>query len=181
MVCHLSHVMKSQTLWFLKIRCHSYFFCQIDHCSLQDHFRIRWNLQKLSRKRHRHINIFTKVQGICIMDLLVDLGRVEEDPPLRTFVLGKDTKKNLRSYPCKTSLLKKEYLKQEVGQAKRGSRIGMISTVFFKMRLLHIHLGRCRLAVFIDSFKLHNNRLCCTCFPHNSVCYNQVYVCIEFL
>ena len=115
------------------------------------------------------------------MDLLVDLGRVEEDPPLRTVILGKDTKKNLRSYPCKTSLLKKEYLKQEVGQAKRGSRIGMISTVFFKMRLLHIHLGRCRLAVFIDSFKLHNNRLCCTCFPHNSVCYNQVYVCIEFL
>lgn len=51
----------------------------------------------------RHINIFTKVQGVYIMDLLVDLGKVEEDPSLWTLILGKDAKKNLRSYPCKTS------------------------------------------------------------------------------
>ena len=33
----------------------------------------------------------------------------------------------------------------------------------------------------IDSCRLHNNRLYCTCPSHNSVCYNQMYVCIEYL
>ena len=32
-----------------------------------------------------------------------------------------------------------------------------------------------------DSCKLHNNRLYCSCRSHNSVCYSQMCVCIEYL
>ena len=53
------------------------------------------------------------------------IGRVDEDPFSWVLVLGKDTKKNLRSYTWgKNSLLKKEqkeHIKREVGQAKRGT------------------------------------------------------------
>ena len=37
------------------------------------------------------------------------------------------------------------------------------------------------LIVLIDSCKLHSNRLYCACLSHNSICYNQMYVCIEYL
>ena len=47
--------------------------------------------------------------------------------------------------------------------------------------LLYIHLNGCRLRVLIDSCKLYNNRLYCACHSHNSVCYNQMYVGIEYL
>ena len=52
---------------------------------------------------------------------------------------------------------------------------------FLKTKLLHIHLGGRGLTVLIDSCKLHNNRLYCTCLSHNSVYYNQMYVYIEYL
>ena len=54
----------------------------------------------------------------------------------------------------------------------------------FKRGLLHIHLGRCGLTIWIDSCKLHNNRLYCACFSHNSVCYirymyiQNIYECL---
>ena len=72
-----------------------------------------------------------------------------------------------------TSLLKKEqkeHLKGEVGQAKRGTSTGMTRCGFFKTGLLRIHLGGHGLAVLIDSYKLHNNRLNRTFLSHNSVC-----------
>ena len=37
------------------------------------------------------------------------------------------------------------------------------------------------LTVLIDSCKLHNNRLYYSCFSHNSVCYNQMSISIEYL
>ena len=48
----------------------------------------------------------------------------------------------------------------------------------FNIGLLHVHLGRCGLTVSIDSFKLDDYRLYCTCPSPNSVCYNQMYVFI---
>ena len=51
----------------------------------------------------------------------------------------------------------------------------------FKTGLLHIHVGRCELTVLIDSCKLQNNRLYCLCLSHNPVCYNQMYVCMDYL
>ena len=35
--------------------------------------------------------------------------------------------------------------------------------------------------VLIGNCKLHNNRLYCACLSHNSVCYHQMSVCIEYL
>ena len=73
------------------------------------------------------------------------IGRVDEDPFSWVLVLGKDTKKNLRSYTWgKNSLLKKEqkgHIKREVGQAKRGTGAGMVMYGVFKTGLLHTHLG----------------------------------------
>ena len=83
-----------------------------------------------------------------------------------------------------TSLLKKEHkehLKEEVGHTKRGNGTRMMRHCIFKTGLLHIHLGGCGLTVLIDSCKLHKNKLYCTCLSHNSVCYNQMYVCIKYL
>ena len=80
-----------------------------------------------------------------------------------------------------TSLLKKEqkeHLKGEVGQAKRGTSAGMMRYGFFKTGLLHIHLGGHRLAVLIDSCKLHNNRLYWTCLSHSSVCLLKSDICM---
>ena len=53
--------------------------------------------------------------------------------------------------------------------------------ILFKKGILHIHLGGHGLTVLTDSCKLHNNRLYCACLSHNSVCYNQMYTCIEYL
>ena len=78
----------------------------------------------------------------------------------------------------KTSLLRKEqkeHLKGETGHAKRGS-IGI-----FKTGLLYNHLGGCGLTILIDNYKLQNKRLPCACLSHNSDCYNQMCVCIEYL
>ena len=80
-----------------------------------------------------------------------------------------------------TSLLQKEqneHLKGEVGQARRGTSAGMMRYVFFKTGLLHIHLGGHRLAVLIDSCKLHNNRLYWTCLSHSSVCLLKSDICM---
>ena len=111
------------------------------------------------------------------------VGRVKEDPSLAS-VLDKDTGKNLRSYPWQyASLLKKEqkeYLKGEVGQAERHWHLQDKLWVS-RTKLLYIHLGGCALMVLIDSCKLYNNRLYCTCLSHNPVCYNQMYVCAEYL
>ena len=77
----------------------------------------------------------------------------------------------------KISLLRKEqkeHLKVKAGQAKRGS-VGV-----FKIGLLHNHLSGCGLTILIDNYKLQNNRLSCVCLSHNSVCYSQMYVCIEY-
>ena len=63
---------------------------------------------------------------------------VEEDSPLWAFVLGKDTKKNLRSYPWQKQVLKKvqkEHLKGEVGQVKRGTGPRLMRYRFFKTGL----------------------------------------------
>ena len=48
-------------------------------------------------------------------------------------------------------------------------------------RSLHIHIGRHGLRVLTDNYKLLNNRPYCTCPSHNPVCYDQLYVCIEYL
>ena len=50
-----------------------------------------------------------------------------------------------------------------------------------KTRLLHVHPGGHGHTDLMDSCKLHNNRPESTCLSHNSVCYNQMYVCIEYL
>ena len=36
---------------------------------------------------------------VCVCYLLVDIGSIEKNPPLWAFVLGKDAKSNLKSYP----------------------------------------------------------------------------------
>ena len=51
----------------------------------------------------------------------------------------------------------------------------------FKTGFLNIHLGGTGITVLIDSCMLHNNRLSCTFLSHNSICYNQNCVCIEYL
>ena len=51
----------------------------------------------------------------------------------------------------------------------------------FKIELSHIYLGGCGLTVLIGSWKLHSNRFHWACLSHNSVCFNQRYVCIEYL
>ena len=55
------------------------------------------------------------------------------------------------------------------------------STGVFKTGLLNIHLAGHGLTVLINSCNLNNNRLLCTCLSHNSVCCNQMSVCIEYL
>ena len=59
---------------------------------------------------------------------------------------------------------------------KEGEHLGT-----FKIGIICIHLSGPRLRVLINSCKLHNNRLYCTCFSHNSVCCNQLCTCIEYL
>ena len=61
-------------------------------------------------------------------------------PPARASVLGKDAKKNLRSYPLQESLLKirreqREHLKREVGQAKEGNGPGSWDVEFLRQGL----------------------------------------------
>ena len=85
---------------------------------------------------------------------------------------------------AKTSLLMKEqnkHLKGEVGQVKRGTGPRMMKYGSFQDRVLNIHLDGTEIRVLIDSCMLHNNRLSCTCLSHNSICYNQICVCIEYL
>lgn len=85
---------------------------------------------------------------------------------------------------AKINVLRKEqkkHLKGEVGQAKRDLGTGVIRYEFLKTGLLHIHLGRCELRVLINNCQLHYKRLYCTCLSHNSICYNQMYVCIQYL
>ena len=84
----------------------------------------------------------------------------------------------------KTSLLmkeQKEHLREDVSQAKRGTGTRMVMHKVVKTGLLYIHLWGCGLTVLIDSCKLHNNRLYWAYLSHNPVCYNQMYVCIEYL
>ena len=86
---------------------------------------------------------------------------------------------------AKTSLLKKrtERILQGKGGPSQERHWHWYNEVggFFKTELLHIHLDRRGLTVLIDSCKLHNNKLYCACLSHNSICYNQMYVCIEYL
>ena len=85
---------------------------------------------------------------------------------------------------AKKSLLRKEqkeHLKGEWARPKEALAPEWWDTGVFKTRVLHIHLGGRGLTVFIDSSKLHNTRLYCTCLFQNSVCYNQMYICIECL
>ena len=85
---------------------------------------------------------------------------------------------------AETSLLKKKkmHISRE-SSAKPGEALVLEcwSKGVFKTGVLHIHLGRHGLTVLIDNCKLHNNRLSCACLFHNSVCYNQMYVCTKFL
>ena len=74
-----------------------------------------------------------------------------------------------------------EDLKGEMGQAKRGTGTGMMRYGCVQTGLLHVYLGGRGLMDLIDSCKLCNNRLECTCLSHNSVCYNQMCVRIEYL
>ena len=94
----------------------------------------------------------------------------------------------------KSNLLKKEHLKEEVGQAKRGTGTRLIEKRTERTpqksvgpslerhwhwndelwgvlngRLLHIHLDRYVLTVLIDSCKLHNNRLYYIRLFYNSI------------
>ena len=48
------------------------------------------------------------------------IGRVDEDPFTWVLVLGKDTRKNLRSYTWEKQIYWRKN-KEEVGQAKRGT------------------------------------------------------------
>ena len=50
-----------------------------------------------------------------------------------------------------------------------------------KIGLLHIYEGWHGLRVLIDSCKLHNKGSNSACLSHHSICYNQMYVCIEYL
>ena len=91
---------------------------------------------------------------VCVCYLLVDIGSIEKNPYLWAFVLGKDAKSNLKSYPWQKQdywrnnwknssrerwtkprealdpgLLKeehKEHLSREVDQAKRASGARMM-------------------------------------------------------
>ena len=124
------------------------------------------------------------------MWLYYGVGRVKEDPTSWALVLGKDTEKNLRSYPWQNRFIEGRTKRTERAPQRRGRPSqerhwhrddevggkGVLNT-----GLLHIHIGGCELTDLIDSCKLHNNRLQCACLSHNVVCYNQMYVCIEYL
>ena len=84
---------------------------------------------------------------------------------------------------AKTSLLKKaqeEHLEGEVGPARRGTGPRRLRYRGFQDRTLYSHPDGRGLTVSTDSCKLYN-KLYCTCLYHNSDCYNQTYVCIEYL
>ena len=74
----------------------------------------------------------------------------------------------------------KETLKGDVSQAKRGTGTRIVRYEIFRTGLLYTHLRGCELTVLTDSCKVHN-RLYRAYLSHNSVCYNQMYVCIEYL
>ena len=81
---------------------------------------------------------------------------------------------------AKTSLLKgeqKENLQGEVGQAKRGTGVGMMRLGGFKTRLLLIqqpvwtnYLGKIAASRITAGSTAH--------LSHDSACYNQMYVCM---
>ena len=50
---------------------------------------------------------------------------------------------------------------------------------YFTLRVLHSHLGGHGLTVLTDNCKLHKSKL--ICLSHNSVCYNKMYACTEYL
>lgn len=85
---------------------------------------------------------------------------------------------------AKTSLLKKaqeEHLEGEVGPARRGTGPRRLRYRGFQDKTLYSHPDGRGLAVSTDSCKLYNNKLYCACLYHNSDCYNQTYVCVEYL
>lgn len=88
------------------------------------------------------------------------------------------------THGSKTSLSKKEQKEHQgwggPGQEKHWRWNDKVRRVF-KTGLLYIHLGGHGLAVLIDICKLHNSMLYYTYLSHNSVCYNQIYVCIGYL
>ena len=67
-------------------------------------------------KTQMMVSIFLS-KKICLIQVLADIERVEGDTPLWSSALGKDTKKNLRSYL---------WQKGRVGQTKRGTGTRMM-------------------------------------------------------
>ena len=89
------------------------------------------------------------------------VGRIEEDISSWALVLGKDTKKNLLSYPWQKQVFWRKNRKNI--SRKKWTKPGEALTLewwgvgFFKTGLLHIHLGElddCELTVFVCLFVL---------------------------
>ena len=84
------------------------------------------------------------------------------------------TQRRLWGLTCGKNKFIKEQKEHLKGQAKRGTgallalreALELWGMGVFKRGLLHIHLGRCGLAVLIDSYKLHNSMLYCTYLSH---------------
>ena len=122
--------------------------------------------------------------GLLLIGIVARFREGQNDTLLWASVLDKDTRKNLWSFLGKNKFIKertKTTLQGKGGpdQEKHWCWNDKVRRVF--KTGLYIHLGRRGLAVLIDSCKLHNSRLYCTYISHNSVCYNQMYVCIEYL
>lgn len=113
--------------------------------------------------------------------LVTSFRKVKKGPPLWILALGKGRLWGLTCGKNKFIGKEKERTPQgEAGQAKERHWQEGWGMGVFKRGLLHIHLGRCGLTIWIDSYKLHNNRLYCACFSHNSVCHIR-YMYIEYL
>ena len=129
----------------------------------------------------RRFKVILNRSNILRNESVTGYGKLKRTLPCGPWFLVRTQRK---SSGGNTSLLEKEHkehLKGEVGHAKRGNGTRMMRYCIFKTGLLHIHLGGCGLTTLINSCKLHKNRLYCTCLSHNSVCYNQMCVCIEYL
>ena len=116
------------------------------------------------------------------------MGRFKKDPSTWVSVLGKDTEKNLRSYPWQNRFIEGRTKRTERAPQRRGRpsqerHWHQKDEVWGFQERAFIYSSRW-VWVWTDSFDWQlqvNNWLYCAWLSHNSACYNQMYVCIEYL
>ena len=130
--------------------------------------------------------------GTWLSSRSVSWKRVGKPFLLWAWVLGKGTKKNLRSYPLQESVLtirkersqrvgykwahkkkeQRQHLKKEVGHTTGGTWPWKAGVQSFQGKVISIIQGGIWLTVLIDNCRLYYKMLCHAGLSHNSVCYN---------